>query len=84
MGQPWIALMCGIVWETCTLEVWDPDQPYGIIVEGCRTRFSECPYIMYLGFSPAGCISVAIVVPHSNEYPQQEFQELPSVRAWRK
>jgi hypothetical protein len=29
--------VCGIMWKTCTSEMWDSDQPYGIIVKGCHT-----------------------------------------------
>ena len=68
-GQPRIALVSGIAWETCIREVWDPDRPYGIVVKGCRTRVPRGLRVRRVfGFSPAGCKSIAVAVPRSNEY----------------
>jgi hypothetical protein len=43
----------GIMWNTCTWEMWDPNRPYDIIAKGCHT-WHVCghTYVVLVRFIP--------------------------------
>jgi hypothetical protein len=47
------SLACGITWNMCTRERWDPDRPYGIVAKCCHTWHVRVrAYIMLVRFIP--------------------------------
>jgi hypothetical protein len=52
-GPPTDSPVCGIAWKMCTMEMWDPDRPYDVVVKGCHMwPVRGRVYVVFVRFIP--------------------------------
>jgi hypothetical protein len=68
-GAPTDGSTCGIMWKTCTREMWDLDRTYDIIAKRCHAwPIRGCAYVVLVRFVPLlGWLLIQISTTLSNK-----------------